>query len=260
MKEYPYLYETHMHTSEASACAVSTGEEMALAAKEYGYAGIFITNHNWYGNNCISDSLDWEEWIHSYCQGYENAKKCGDEIGLDVFFGYEATHRGTDFLIYGVDEQWLIAHPEIMDASIAEQYRIIKNAGGMIIHAHPFRRAHYIPEVRLFPEYVDGVEVINATHSSPNIQGVNHKEFDDEAIAYAKKYNFPMTAGSDVHSVNMLGGGIAFRRRIESVEDYINAVMTGEDYLLTNGGAWFEKNGEISISRPEYRDKRMKER
>ena len=37
-----YKYETHMHTAEASACATSTGAEMARAHKEAGYTGIFI--------------------------------------------------------------------------------------------------------------------------------------------------------------------------------------------------------------------------
>ena len=122
-EDYPYLYETHMHTSESSACARNTGAEMAKAAKEAGYTGVIITNHNWYGNNCIDSFLPWEEWIEQYCKGYENARQWGNENGLDVFFGYEAGYNGTEFLIYGVDKQWLINHPQIKDASVQEQYR-----------------------------------------------------------------------------------------------------------------------------------------
>ena len=48
-----YLYETHCHTNEASACAVNSGPEMARAYKAGGYAGIMVTNHFWRGNNCI---------------------------------------------------------------------------------------------------------------------------------------------------------------------------------------------------------------
>ena len=32
-----YLYETHMHTDEASACATATGVEQARIYKELGY-------------------------------------------------------------------------------------------------------------------------------------------------------------------------------------------------------------------------------
>ena len=101
-KKYPYLYETHLHTSEASACACSTGKEMAQACKDAGYTGIIVTNHNWHGNHCIDPSLPWEKWIREYYRGYEEAGKWGEKIGLDVFFGYEAGYQGTEFLVYGI--------------------------------------------------------------------------------------------------------------------------------------------------------------
>ena len=50
METQRYLYETHMHTSEASACAGSTGAQMARAYKEAGYTGIIVTDHFFYGN------------------------------------------------------------------------------------------------------------------------------------------------------------------------------------------------------------------
>lgn len=243
-EDYPYLYETHMHTSESSACARSTGEEMAKAAKEAGYTGIIITNHNWYGNNCIDPSLPWEEWIEKFCKGYENARSWGEKNGLDVFFGYESGYRGTEFLIYGVDKEWLIAHPEIKDASVSQQYALIHEAGGMVIHAHPFREEYYIPEIRLFPKDVDGVEGINATHSSHLSGSHNKKEFDKKAIAYGREQGLFLTAGSDVHTTRLFGGGIAFKRRLDSVEDFCRALLGGEDYLLTNGDQWFDKTGE----------------
>lgn len=243
-EDYPYLYETHMHTSESSACARSTGEEMAKAARDAGYTGVIITNHNWYGNSCIDRSLPWEAWIEQFCTGYENARDWGEQHGLDVFFGYESCYRGTEFLIYGVDKQWLLAHPEIKDASVLAQYHMIHEAGGMVIHAHPFREEYYIPEVRLFPEAVDGVEGINATHSSHLSTGHNKAEFDRLAVSYAREHNLPMTAGSDVHTTRLFGGGMAFKRKLHSIEDFCQAVLKGEDYLLTNGDEWFNKSGE----------------
>ncbi len=243
-KEYPYLYETHMHTCESSACARSTGKEMAQAAKEAGYTGIIITDHSWYGNHCIDAGLVWEDWITQFVKGYENARKWGEQIGLDVFFGYESCYHGTEFLVYGVDKEWLLSHPQIKDASIKEQHQLIKMAGGMVIHAHPYREAGYIPEIRLFPEDVDGVEGINATHSSSKSTGHHCPEFDSRAIAYAKRQGLPMTAGSDVHTSCLLGGGIAFKRKLLSIKDFCQAVLGGEEYLLTNGDSWFNKAGE----------------
>ena len=103
-EEYPYLYETHLHTSQASACARSTGAEMARACKEYGYTGIFVTDHNWGGNTTIDARLDWNAWVDQFSLGYEQSRQEGERIGLDVFFGYEAGYDGTEFLLYGIDK------------------------------------------------------------------------------------------------------------------------------------------------------------
>ena len=99
-----YLYETHMHTSEASACAGSTGAQMARAYKEAGYTGIIVTDHFFYGNTSVDRSLPWEEWVRRFCLGYEHAKAEGERIGLSVFFGWEACYEGTEFLVYGLDQ------------------------------------------------------------------------------------------------------------------------------------------------------------
>lgn len=230
--EYPYAYETHLHTSEGSACGRSSGAEMARACKEAGYAGIFVTDHFYYGNTAVDRSLDWEDWVEGYCKGYEHAKAEGEKIGLQVFFGWEQSYRGTDFLIYGLDKAWLKAHPEIRDCTVEEQYRLVKRDGGMVIHAHPYREADYIPEIRLFPEFVDGVEVVNASHARRGVGEDGLSEFDRKALAYAREWDFPQTGGSDIHSVALFGGGMAFSRRLDSVKDFMDAVLSREGIVL----------------------------
>ena len=147
-----YKYETHLHTKEASACAGATGREMVIAYKEAGYAGIIVTDHFFYGNTGIDRSLPWEDWVEAFAKGYENAKKAGDEMDLQVFMGWESCYQGTEFLVYGLDKQWLLAHPEIKDATIEEQWELVNQYNGLIVHAHPFRDEPYIPEVRVFPQ------------------------------------------------------------------------------------------------------------
>lgn len=233
--EYPYVYETHLHTSEGSKCAISSGREMADACKAAGYTGIMVTDHFYYGNTAIDRSLGWEEWVHGYCKGYENAKQEGDRIGLQVFFGWESTYEGTDFLIYGLDKEWLLLHPEIRDASIPEQFEIVHNFGGVIFHAHPYREDFYIPEIRLYHEYIDGVETTNATHTSKFSKNHFNPEFDVRAKKYADAYNFPVTAGSDVHSTTLLFGGIACQRKLSSVLDYKRMILAKEKIKLLDG-------------------------
>lgn len=244
-EKYPYLYETHLHTAESSACARIGGAGMARACKEYGYTGIFVTDHNWGGNTAVDRSLSWEEWVDRFTQGYVHAAEEGERIGLDVFYGYEAGYDGTEFLVYGVDAAWMKAHPQIRTATVEEQYELIHGAGGLVIHAHPFREAGYIPDIRLYPQWVDGVEGVNATHSNMRSTAHNDPDFDRRAVAYAKKHGLPMTAGSDIHTTALFGGGVAFRRKLLSAQDYAQAVLNGEDYVLTNGEIWFDKSGNI---------------
>ena len=243
-KDYPYLYETHLHTAQSSACAKCSGADMAKACKEAGYTGIIVTDHNWGGNTAVNRAFSWKDWMKEFVKGYEDAKRMGEQIGLDVFFGYEAGYHGTEFLIYGVEPEYMLAHPKLRTASIEEQFALVHEAGGMVIHAHPFREEYYIPEIRLYPEYVDGVEGINATHSNGRSMSHNKAVFDTRAIHYAKEKGLPMTAGSDIHTTSLLNGGVAFKRRLTSAQDFVQAVKGGEDCILTNGDDWFSKDGQ----------------
>lgn len=219
-----FRYETHLHTSEASACAILSAKEQVKYYKEAGYAGIIVTDHFFYGNTSISRELPWEEWINQFCKGYENAKAEGDKIGLKVFFGWEANYDSTEFLVYGLDKAWLLAHPEIIYWPVEEQYRKIHEAGGFIVHAHPYRIRPYIKEIRLFPKLVDAVEAINVN---------NHNDiFDRQALIYARKNKLPVTAGTDAHGKERLHSGVAFHYELESIQDYIEGIRSGKGELI----------------------------
>jgi len=214
-----YLYETHMHTSEVSACASTSGAKQARIYKELGYDGIIVTDHFYNGNTAISRNMPWEKWVNNFTRGYENAKKEGDKIGLSVFFGWEESFQGNDFLVYGLDKEWLLNHPEILEWSIEEHYEQIKAAGGYFVHAHPYREAGYISRIRLFPEHVDAVEVINSSHINP--------KFDRRARAYAANHKLVVTAGSDSHHDGDLRGGILFEQKLDTIQDFIRLMKSG---------------------------------
>jgi len=219
-----YRYETHLHTSEASACGRVSGAEHVRFYKNAGYDGIIVTDHFFNGNCAIDRSLPWDEWVDLFCMGYENAKAEGDRIGLSVFFGWEANYSGTEFLIYGLDKEWLKAHPDIISWSVEEQYKRIHEDGGFIVHAHPFRIRPYIKEVRLFPEFIDAVEAINV--------GNKNEEFDRQAAEYAAKYSFPVTAGSDAHGYETIHSGVAFDHKLKDINDFIKSVKSGGHQLI----------------------------
>ena len=210
--EFPYLIETHLHTKEGSACGAATGEEQAIARKADGYDTIIVTDHFYRGNTAPSRDLPWEEYVNQFCRGYENAKKVGDEIGLTVLFGLEDNFHGAEFLIYGISKEWLLAHPEMIHWSPREEYLHIHNAGGYVVQAHPFRERDYLEGIAVYPKHIDAVEAINSSQS---------KLMNDHALWFAKEYDFPVSAGSDIHSKRPILGGMRTKEKINTIEDYI---------------------------------------
>lgn len=246
--KYPYLYETHMHTKEGSACARNSGYEMARAYKENGYTGVIITDHNWGGNTAVDRSLPWEQWLDKFFEGYYHAKEEGDKIGLQVFLGYEAGYGGPEFLIYGFSVDDIKKHPELKNATVEEQLEIIHSINGMVIQAHPYREASYISEVITYENFVDGLEIVNACHSNSPDKCRDKCVYDEKAIALGKKCNLPGTAGSDQHSVEPILGGVAFPTKLTDIHDYIRRIKNREDYVLTNGRQWFTKEGDLILT------------
>lgn len=222
-----FKYETHLHTSQASACAHSTGAEMAEKYKAEGYDGIFVTDHFFNGNSCVPRDLPWADRIELYCRGFEDALERGREIGLDVFFGFEYGDGGSDYLVYGLDKQWLLDNDGILTTELSCFLEYARSCGAFIVQAHPFRDYPYIRKTVHCPHFTDAVEVINASHPHGN-------PFDEHARAYAQWYGLPMTAGSDAHSVNdrWFGGGIMSETRFSSPKDYADAVLSGNITLL----------------------------
>jgi histidinol phosphatase-like PHP family hydrolase len=226
MKEYHY--ETHMHTAEASACATGTGAEMVRAYAEFGYSGVIITDHFFNGNTSIPEYLPWEKRIELFCKGYENALEEGEKTGIHVFFGWEYAFDGTEFLTYGLDKEFLLRNPDILGWSVEKYIKTVHDNGGFVVHAHPFREAYYIPKIRLYPQLVDGVEVINASHMKAR--------FNERSKAFAEKHGLPQLSGSDSHHPDCIyGGGMAFDREIHTIFEFIEAVRSKTGYRLLPG-------------------------
>lgn len=217
-----FIYETHMHTSETSGCAYSTAAEMADKYKAEGYTGIFVTDHFFNGNTTVPRELPWKERVELYCKGYEHAKARGDEIGLDVFFGFEYGDGGSDYLIYGLDKQWLLENDGIMDMPLWRFLEYARSCGGFAVQAHPFRVYEYIHSTTHCPRYTDAVEIINASHPKDT-------DFNSHAAEYAKWYDLPVTAGSDAHNTSdrWFGGGVESPVRFETVMDYCREIKAG---------------------------------
>lgn len=220
-----YKYETHLHTKEGSACASAPAAEMARAHKAAGYDGIFVTDHFFNANTAVPRELPWEERIDRFFLGYERAKEVGDQIGLKVWFGFEYTVYNADFLIYNMDKEFMKANEKLlMYTDERECFRTIREMGGFIVHAHPFRYDPYIHHISLYPHDVDAVEVINASHDP-------RKLYNERAKLYADSYGLIKTGGSDSHHLDKLfDGGIDVPEPINCPEDYLRLLREGKVY------------------------------
>lgn len=220
-----YKYETHLHTKEGSACASAPAADMARAHKAAGYDGIFVTDHFFNANTAVPRDLPWEERIDRFFLGYERAKAVGDEIGLKVWFGFEYTVYNADLLIYNMSKEWMKANEQLlMHTDERECFRTIRESGGFIVHAHPFRYDPYIHHISLYPNDVDAVEVINASHDP-------RKMYNERAKLYADSYGLIKTGGSDSHHLDKLfGGGIDVPEPINCPEDYLRLLREGKVY------------------------------
>lgn len=241
---FTYRYETHLHTVEGSACGVTPGREYPAIFKERGYDGIFITDHFFHGNTRPSRELPWPEYVAAYMKGYEEAKKAGDEIGFKVFFGIEENFEGDEYMLYGIDKEFLLAHPEIPHWTREDMIKAVHEAGGAVMQAHPFRDRDYIKKIHLYPEDVDGIEGINTANTAND---------NLAALCYALHYGLMIQAGSDTHSTRSIGdgnGGILYDTPIASERDYAERLLRRERPKIFFPDALFDGMGGIKVKLP----------
>ena len=184
-----YKYELHLHTMETSRCGHVRAADQVNAYHRLGYQGVCITDHLHSTYIDLMDCHDdWQECIRRYLYGYHLAKAEGERLGMDIIFGVELRfpENNSDYLIYGIDEEWLYNHPYIcqMDhRSFYEQY----GDEVLIIQAHPYRDCDEV-----FYDCIHGLEVVN---SHPR-----HDSRNELALALAKANpQLFRTAGSDAH-------------------------------------------------------------
>ena len=218
----PFLYETHLHSSQSSACAVTRGKDYVRRYIDLGFTGIMVTDHFFNSNTTFDRRRHWSEWVKGFCSGYEDARNEGEKRGLDVFFGWEETFGGDDYLIYGPDKAWLLEHPEMVRWTREEQFREVHRDGGCIVHAHPFRQHKYLSTVTLAPYFVDAIEAANA--------GNHDALYDAQAFEYARILELPAVAGSDIHNAADMGSsgvpyGIRAESKLSAIQDYVSLLL-----------------------------------
>lgn len=229
-KKY-YKYEMHCHCNKCSACGKSTPEEMAIAYYKAGYSGIVLTDHFLRGNSAVPKDWKWEEKMAAYHNAWVRAKNAVDDPNFHVFFGIEHQYGGgKEVLTYGIDYNFLASHPDLDQLPLPEYSRLVREAGGFICQAHPFRDREYIDR-DILPDFrsIDAVEVFNYC---------NTPKENDEARNYAIKHELFMMSGGDIHFDGDKGigkAGMAFEREITTAKELVEALKNHEGRMIVNG-------------------------
>lgn len=221
-----YRYELHMHTRQGSACGQWDVEDMIRAYAAQGYTGAVVTDHFIGGNTCVDRSLPWEELVEHYAEGYRRGKILAETMDFDLLFGVEEGYGGgKEFLVYGIEPEFLLARPYLRGAEVATWSREVHEAGGILIYAHPFRNRPYVTDPRAMPDmaFADGIEIFNSW---------NLPEDNEEARRVFGDWGCIKIAGSDNHRGDMgKFSAVVFPHRVQTGTDLV-AALKSRDFTL----------------------------
>lgn len=224
-----FVYEMHQHTAGCRACGIGNPADTVKALYQEGFAGMVLTNHFYHGNTGIDRRQSWENFVHPYEEAYREAKAVGNRLGFDVLFGLEeGVGGGKEVLLYGITPQFVYDHPELREADLELIARLVRENGGLVFQAHPFRVRGYItdPGIIMPLEYLDGIEAYNAC---------NNETENYRAALFAEQHMLQVSAGSDAHVPEFPKRyGIAVDRRITNEEDLAQVLRSGK-YVLHLG-------------------------
>ncbi|MBQ2734552.1 MAG: hypothetical protein IJF33_01835 [Clostridia bacterium] len=221
-----YKTELHAHTREVSPCADLTAPEVAERFLAAGYTSLVVTNH--YCDYVVDNAGEsWEEKMDYYLLPYRKMQEYA-KGRLNVLLGLELRflENFNDYLVYGVDEQFLHDYPDLHKMSLKTFAPFAKEHGLLVIQAHPFRNRMTV----MNPKLLDGVEVFNG-----------HKGHDSRnpvADMWAKRYGLLRASGSDFHHPDSEeSGGILTEQPITSVSQLVETLRTGNCILHCSGTA-----------------------
>lgn len=212
----------HAHSKGISVCSKIDVFNNILKTKEYGMDGFILTNH--YQKAYVVDG-DSVALAKRYIKEYHDAKEFADKIGFLVFFGIEVTltiNLELHLLIYGVSEEFLLTYSDIYDYPLEKIYKLVKEAGGILIQAHPMRREKNL----LLPlEYLDGIEI--------NCHQIFKYTHIDDLVPIAIKNDKLLTCGADYHAdCNRPTCGLYITDDIKDMTDLVKYLKENNTYSM----------------------------
>lgn len=144
--------------------------------------------------------------------------------GIRIFQGNEITTNQGDILVFGYDKDVRGV------VTIQDLRREVKEAGGLMIAAHPFRGFLLFGITQLLMsveqacqrkvfQYVDGVEILNCKLTDPE---------NEMAGQVAERLGLLPVAGSDAHRLDEIGRCVTiFNKELGSEQELIEELRAG---------------------------------
>lgn len=224
-----YKYELHAHTHECDRDATLSACELVHLYKDAGYDGMVITDHyierfytRWFPEEV--EGLTHEQQVTRWLKGFRAAREEGEKIGFTVLPGAEVRFDNypNDYLLYGLHEEFFYTVPRLNELKSVNALLALMAENVCVVQAHPFRDGMVVTD----PRGLFGLEVFN---------GGTEKFRNDLARQYAEHYGLAMTSGSDIHNMRRLAkGGIMTNTRIQTPEDLVSVLRSGEYTLIEN--------------------------
>lgn len=186
-----YKIETHFHTTYVSHCGWLGAPALVKTYAAAGYDAIVVTDH--YNRDTFPyigvDLSAPGDKTPAFLEGVRRMRYDAEKYGILIYEGAELRfdESPNDFLLFGFPHE-LLADPEaVMRMGVAQFSQKCREAGAVLIQAHPFRNKCTIAPAHL----IDGVEIVN-----PNPR---HDSRDALARAFGEEHGLIMTGGSDCH-------------------------------------------------------------
>ena len=216
--KYSFKTELHAHTSPVSGCSDIPFDIISGIYKDSGFSALTITNHFVPKDT----NLNKYDFIEYYMSDFENARKIGNNSGINVIFGveYRLFENTNDYLIYGVDKNDLEELFERADSTIEDFYSAFKNDKRVIIQAHPMRNNISATT------HTDGYEIFNMHPGHNQRPALASKLYKDGML---------ITCGSDFHHFGHEGTVSALFNVLPEDSFHLAELLKSKKYLFELG-------------------------
>lgn len=210
--------EMHAHSSPVSPCSHIAPADLVRTYEELGYDAVVLTNH--YSEYSWPDLGDTQaEKVEAYIADYRAALSAASTF--KVFLGAEVAIQGpfsrAEFLLYGIDEDFLRRSPCLIDLSQQALCELAHAAGAVMVQAHPFRTEFSMTPQD--PRFMDGAEI--NCHPA-------HLRREEDVLRFAGRNGLLVTAGSDFHGDARPSAGILTDRPVSTVSALADVLRAGE--------------------------------